>query len=295
MKLHAFQYFVTVAEELHFGRAAARLQITQPALSRQIHRLEAEIGVKLLHRTKRTVELTEAGAAFLVEVRKGLQQLDSAIQLAQRIDRGEIGSLRIAFTASSMHTVLPEILRHFRDRYPDVKLAMSEICTLDQVNSLRKETIDIGFLHPPVEDSFLNLYPLQGEKLVLALPDSHALADKKQLSLKSLATESFIVHPRHEGPVLYDQILTLCRDAGFDPNIVYEDSKYQTRLGLVAAGTGITFVPESLQKAGLSGISYCPLIGDSLKLQLAVAWRRQQISPAIEGFLDVVEQVTTVK
>lgn len=292
MKLHAFQYFVTLAEELHFGRAAARLQITQPALSRQIHRLEAEMGVTLLHRTKRTVELTEAGAAFLVEVRKALQQLDTAVQLAQRIDRGEVGSLRIAFTASSMHTVLPEILRNFRDRYPDIKLAMSEICTLDQVNGLRKETIDIGFLHPPIEASFLNLHPLQGERLLIALPRGHALAGQQQLSLKSLAAEPFIVHPRYEGPVLYDQFLALCRKAGFEPNIVYEDSKHQTRIGLVAAGTGITYVPESLQKAGLSGVSYCSLVDDFLELQLAVAWRRQQVSPVIEGFLEVVEQVT---
>ncbi|ESA33369.1 family transcriptional regulator [Leptolyngbya sp. Heron Island J] len=292
MKLHAFQYFVTLAEELHFGRAAARLQITQPALSRQIHRLEAEMGVTLLYRTKRTVELTEAGTAFLVEVRKALQQLDAAVQLAQRIDRGEVGSLRIAFTPSSMHTVLPDILRNFRDRYPDVKLAMSEICTLDQVNGLRKETIDIGFLHPPLEASFLNLYPLQGERLLIALPEGHALARQHQLSLKSLAAEPFIVHPRHEGPVLYDQFLALCRKAGFEPNIVYRDSKHQTRVGLVAAGTGITYVPESLQKVGLSGVSYCSLVDDFLELQLAVAWRRQQVSPVIEEFLEVVEQVT---
>ncbi len=295
MKLHAFQYFVAVAEELHFGRAAARLQITQPALSRQIHRLETEMGVALLRRTKRTVELTEAGAAFLVEVRKALQQVESAIQIAQRIDRGEIGSLRIAFTASSMHTVLPEILRHFRDRYPDVKLAMNEFCTLYQVNELRSETIDIGFLHPPVDNSFLNLYPLQGERLLVALPCSHALADQKQVSLKSLAAESFIVHPRHEGPVLYDKFLALCRDAGFEPNIVYEDGKHQTRIGLVAAGTGITFIPESLQNVGLSGVSYCSLIDDFLELQLAVAWRRQQVSPVIEGFLKVVEEVSDLK
>lgn len=293
MKLHAFHYFVAVAEELHFGKAAARLQITQPALSRQIHRLETELGIQLLRRTKRTVELTEAGVAFLSEIRKALQQVDTAVQVAQRIARGEVGSLRIAFTPSSMHTVLPAILKHFRDRYPDVELAMTEICTLDQINGLRTETIDLGFLHPPIDDALLNLYPLQGERLLVALPHTHALAQQPQIPLKSLATESFILHPRYEGPVLYDQFLALCQHAGFEPRIVYEEVKHQTRIGLVAAGMGITFVPESLQKAGLMGVSYAPLMGESLELQLAVAWRQHEMSPVIERFLQVVKQTTS--
>ncbi|MEO0538094.1 MAG: LysR family transcriptional regulator [Cyanobacteria bacterium P01_A01_bin.123] len=295
MKLQAFHYFVAVAEELHFGRAAARLQITQPALSRQIHRLEAELGVRLLRRTKRTVELTAAGVAFLGEVRKVLQQVESAIQVAQRVARGEVGSLRIGFTPSSMHTVLPEILRHFRDRYPNVELAMSEICTLDQVNELRRETIDVGFLHPPIDSSFLKLYPLQSERLLIALPHAHRLADQQQLSLKSFATEPFIVHPRYEGPVLYDQFLALCREAGFEPNIVYEDSKHQTRIGLVAAGTGVTFIPESLQKAGFPGVAYCPLVDKFLELQLAVAWRKESMNPVVQEFLQVIEQIAHSK
>lgn len=295
MKLHAFHYFVAIAEELHFGRAAARLQITQPALSRQIHRLEAEMGVKLLRRTKRTVELTEAGAAFLGEVRKALQQVDVAVQVAQRVARGEVGCLRIGFTPSSMHTVLPEILKQFRDRYPNVKLAMSEICTLDQVNGLRTETIDVGFLHPPIEASLLALYPLQGEGLLVALPHAHPQSKQKQLPLKALATEPFILHPRYEGPVLYDQILALCREAGFEPNIVYEEVKHQTRIGLVAAGMGITFVPESLQKAGLTGIAYCTLMRNAPQLQLAVAWRQEPVSPVVQGFLDVVKQIRNIQ
>lgn len=291
MKLHAFHYFVAVAEDLHFGRAAARLQITQPALSRQIHRLETQLGVQLLQRTKRKVELTEAGATFLVEIRKALQQVDAAIQVTQRVARGEVGSLQIAFTPSAMHTVLPEILKQCRDRYPYVKLAMREICTLDQINALRSETIDVGFLHPPIEESFLNLYPLPGERLLLALPPTHVLAGQQQLPLKSFATDPFILHPRYEGPVLYDQFLALCREAGFEPHIVYEEANYQTRIGLVAAGTGITIVPESLQKSGVAGLSYCTLMGASLELQLAIAWRKQQISPVVQGFLHVVQQM----
>lgn len=292
MELHSLRYFVAIAEDLHFGRAATRLHITQPALSRQIRGLEEELGIKLLRRTKRTVELTEAGAMFLVEVRKALQQVESAVHMAQRVARGEIGSLRIAFTLSAMHTVLPKILKQFRDSYPNVKLEMTELCTLDQVDVLRTEIVDVGFLHPPIEAPFLKLSALQGERLIVALPQTHPLAQQQYLPLKSLAAEPFILHPRYEGPVLYDQILSLCRNAGFEPYIVHEAVKNQIRVGLVAAGVGIAFVPESLQPSGLTGVSYCPLVGESPELQLAVAWRHDHVSPVLQGFLQIVRQVT---
>lgn len=293
MELYSLRYFVAVAEELHFGRAATRLDITQPALSRQIRKLETELGLELLYRTKRTVELTEAGAAFLIEVRKALQQVESAVYKAQRVARGEVGSLRIAFTPSAMHTVLPEILKQFRQGYPSVNLEMTELCTLDQVDILRTETVDIGFLHPPIEAPFLKLSPLPGEKLVVALSQSHPLAKQKRLLLKSLVTEPFILHPRYEGPMLYDQILNLCRNAGFEPHIVHETVKTQTRVGLVAAGMGITFVPESLQSSAVTGVSFCSLVGESPELQLAVAWQHNRISPVLQGFLQVVQQQPT--
>ena len=292
MELHSLRYFVAVAEELHFGRAATRLHITQPALSRQIRGLEAELGIELLRRTKRTVELTEAGATFLVEGRKALQQVESAIHTAQRVARGEMGSLRIAFTPSAMHTVLPKILKQFRNGYPNVKLKMTELCTLDQVNALRTEIVDVGFLHPPIEAPFLKLFALKGERLIVALPQTHPLAQQPHLPLKALAAEPFILHPRYEGPVLYDQILKLCRNAGFEPYIVQEEVKNQTRVGLVAAGIGIAFVPESFQPLGFTGVSHRPLVGESPELQLAVAWRQEQASPVLKEFLQVVQLST---
>jgi DNA-binding transcriptional LysR family regulator len=292
MDLHTLRYFVAVAEELHFGQAAARLHITQPALSRQILNLEKELGIELLRRNKRTVKLTEAGAAFLVEVRKALQQVESAIHMAWRVARGEIGSLRVAFTPSAMQNVLPEILKHFCECYPNVKLEMTELCTIDQVDVLRTEMVDVGFLHPPIDAPFLKLSPLQGERLVVALPNSHPLAAQKYLPLQLLATEPFILHPRYEGPVLYDQILNLCRSAGFEPHIVHEEVKHPTRVGLVAAGIGITFVPESSQQFGLAGVSYCTLVGESPELQLAVAWQQDHRSPVLQGFLKIIQQFT---
>lgn len=232
------------------------------------------------------MELTAAGATFLPEFRKALQQVESAIHVAQRVARGEIGSLRITFTPSAMHTILPEILRQFRDRHPNIILDVVELCTLDQVDALRREMVDVGLLHPPIEAAFLELYPLQGEKMLVALPQTHTFAQQSSLPLKVLAQEPFILHPRYEGPVLYDQILHLCRQAGFEPQIVHEEVKHQTRVGLVAAGIGITFVPESLQQP-MASVSYCTLIGAAPELQLAVAWRHHAMPPVLQQFLQV--------
>ncbi|MBD2102346.1 LysR family transcriptional regulator [Leptolyngbya sp. FACHB-261] len=294
MELHYLRYFLAVAEELHFSRAAERLHITQPALSRQIHSLENELGVELFRRTKRMVVLTDAGVAFLPEVRKALQQVEQAIQVAQQAARGEIGLLRIAFTPSAMHTMLPEILRRFRNYHANVKLDMTELCTLDQVNALRTEAVDIGLLHPPIEAPFLKLYPLPGEKLVVAIPQAHSLAKYEQLPLKALANEPFILHPRYEGPVLYDQIVALCRQAGFDPHIVHEEVKHQTRVGLVAAGMGVTFIPESLQQSVPIGVVYRTLTGSAPELQLAAAWRNNRVSPVLQEFLNVIQETSTI-
>lgn len=292
MELRYLRYFVAVAEELHFGRAAKRLYMTQPALSKQIRRLENELELQLLHRTKRTVELTAAGKAFLPEARRILQQAEEAVQVAKRAARGEVGHLRIAFTASAMHSVLPEILKNFRDRYPKVKLDLTEFCTLDMVEVLRVEKADLGFLHPPVDAPFLKLQPMPGENLVVALSQNHPLVERESLPLAALANEPFILHPRYEGPVLYDQIVNLCKQAGFEPRVVHEEVKNQTRVGLVAAGLGITFVPQSLQNAGLSGVVYRPLSGSAPELQLAVAWRGDRVSPVLQGFLQIVQQLS---
>lgn len=293
MELRCLRYFIAIAEELHFGRAAERLYMTQPALSRQIRRLEDELGLQLLYRTKRSVHLTEAGKAFLPEARRVLQQADHAVQVAKQAARGEIGQIKIAFTASAMHGILPEILKAFRDCYPKVKLDMTEFCTLDQLEALRTKTVDVGFLHPPVNAPFLALAPLQGETFVVALPQHHPLAEQTTLQLESLSKEAFILHPRYEGPVLYDQIIDLCKQAGFEPYIAQEEIKHQARIGLVAAGVGIAFVPASLKGSVPAGIVYRPLCGPVPELQLAVAWRHNHDSPLLQGFLQIVQQTSS--
>lgn len=281
------RYFIAIAEELHFGRAASRLHITQPALSKQIHRLEAKLGVKLLHRTKRHVSLTTAGMAFLPEARKALQQIDIAVQTAQDAANGYSGRCAIAFTASALHTVLPSILKVFRQRFPQIQLILREQCTLDQVSALHNETVDVGFLHPPIDAPLLDSMALPGEELVVVLPQGHALASQAQLHLSAIARESFILHPRFEGPGLYDQIVERCRKAGFEPHIAHEELKHQTRIGLVAAGMGITFVPASLQATAMSGVIYRSIIESAPTLDLVAAWRKSDLSPSLHNFLDI--------
>jgi DNA-binding transcriptional LysR family regulator len=219
MELRHLRYFVAVAEELHFGRAAERLYIAQSALSQQIFSLEAEIGIQLLERTKRRVQLTAAGQAFLEDARNIIHQVEQAIERSQRVAKGEIGQLRIGFTILALHSVLPPMLATFQNRYPDVKLILHEMTTQAQLEALRHQQIDVGFLHPPIlhppisnsptKEQDLELLEIKTEPMIVALPSQHPLAQRKRLTMRSLSPYPLIIHPRHEGPVLYDQILQL--------------------------------------------------------------------------------------
>ncbi|MEO1298430.1 MAG: LysR family transcriptional regulator [Cyanobacteria bacterium J06636_16] len=290
MEIRDLRYFAAVADTLHFGRAAERLHMTQPALSRQIRSLEAELEVQLFHRTKRSVRLTIAGQAFLADAQQILQHVEQAVSTTRRTARGEMGHLRLSFTTSALRSVVPKIVREFRNRYPDVQLTMTERCTHEQVEAFRAHQLDVGFLYPPVDEKLLAITPLHTETWVVALPQDHPLALRQPLTLSDLATESFILLPRREGPYLYDQIIHLCQQAGFYPNVVQEATACQTRAGLVAVGIGIAFVPEVLQDTGNSAVVYRNLKGDAPSLQLAIAHRRDDDSPIVQHFFQVVEE-----
>jgi DNA-binding transcriptional LysR family regulator len=285
MEFRQLRYFVTVAQELHFGKAAERLEITQPALSKQIRVLETELGIQLFTRTKRTVKLTKAGEIFLSEARQLLQQADRAIKLAQRTALGEVGRLTIGFTATAIYTVLPELIGRFRVHYPQVELEMLELCTEDQVTALNRSEIDLGFLHPPIDARGLEIYPILAEEFVAVLPKQHYLLFKQSLSLEDLAQESFILHPRSEGPFLYDEFLKLCHQAEFKPQIVKEVGSHQTRICLVAAGMGITFIPTGLQILVSQDVVCKPIENLSLQLEFAAVWRSFVDTPVLQEFL----------
>jgi DNA-binding transcriptional LysR family regulator len=256
MEIRHLRYFIAVAEELHFGRAAERLHITQPVLSQQIQVLEAELGLELFSRTKRRVQLTQAGQVLLEQTRQVLDCLEQAIQLTQRTARGEVGKLTISYTRSALHRILAKVVRVFRDRYPNVELNLIQSFTETQVEVLRTGQVDLGFLHPPIRDDSLMLEHLFDESFLVALPLDHPLLQYKAIPLHALATETIILPPRHEAPVLYDQFMNLCLQAEFHPKI-------QTATGgvdLVTAGMGVTFVPESFLYFSVSGVDCRPLV-----------------------------------
>jgi len=288
MELRHLRYFITVAEELHFGRAAQRLHIAQPPLSQQIRQLEEELGVVLFHRTKRSVQLTDAGQVFLEEAKQVLIQAAQAVQAAQRASRGEIGQLVVSFVSSAAYNVLPKILQAFRARFPEVNLALHELTTDKQLQGLRDGWIDVGFLRPPIEDDTLSLATIFQESLVVALPEIHPLSRQPQVPLKALINEFFILFPRPLGPKLYDQIVGLCQQAGFSPNVVQEAIQMQTIVSLVAAEIGIALVPASVQNLQRRGVIYKAIQEATPKAEIAVIWRSNDLSSVLHQFLSVV-------
>lgn len=290
IELRHLRYFMMVAEELHFGRAAHRLHMAQPPLSQQIRQLEAKLGFQLFHRTKRSVQLTEAGEVFLTECQKIFWQLEQAVQTGQQVSRGEMGQLAIAFVSSAAYNVLPGILRAFRSAFPQVRLELHELTTDQQLEGLRAGRIDLGFVRPPIEDSGLAWTPIFQEPLAVALPEAHALADQMQVALAELAGEAFILFPRSLAPGLYDQIISLCQQGGFSPNVVQEAIQMQTIISLVAADMGVAIVPLSLQNLQRTGVVYRPLQESTPRAAIAIAWRQLNPSATVQRFLEIVQQ-----
>ena len=288
MDFRQLQYFVVLAEELHFGRAADRLQITQPALSKQIAGLEKMLGVQLLFRTKRTVELTHAGQTFLHQARQLLLQKETAIQFTRRTGWGDIGHLSIGFTKTATQTVLPPLLRDFLQRYPKVEIDMVELATEAQVTALNQDAIDLAFLHPPIDQRGLQVYSILEESFVAVLPPQHPLGRYDIIPLEALAHEPLIIHPRQEGPILYDGFLQVCQMAGFQPQIVKESISLQTRLCLVAAGIGITFVSDRFQFLVGGNVVCRPLENCPIYLEFGAAWRQRSTNPALHNLLQIL-------
>lgn len=291
IELRHLRYFITVAEELHFGRAADRLHMAQPPLSQQIRQLEAELGFQLFHRTKRSVQLTDAGQVFLADCQKIFRQLDQAIRTGQQASRGELGQLAIGFVSSAAYSVLPPILQTFRSTLPQVRLELHELTTDQQLQWIQDGRIDLGFVRPPVENEQFQLMTIFQEPLVVALPIAHPLVNQPQVSLTALASEAFVMFPRPLAPGLYDQIISLCQQAKFSPNVVQEAIQMQTIVSLVAAEIGVAIVPVSLQNLQRTGVVYKPLLEPTPQAAIALAWRTQDTSATVQRFLEVVQQV----
>lgn len=293
MELRHLRYFIVVAEELHFGRAAQRLYIAQPSLSIQIRDLERAVGVPLLVRTNRRVQLTEAGRVFLEGARRTLDQVDRAVQDAERAHRGEIGQLTFGFVGSAAYEVLPSLLRAFRAAYPDVELRLQSMTTKEQLVALAERRLDVGLLRLPVEGTALAWRVVTREPLVAVLPATHPLAEQARVSLRALAGEPFILYPRVDSPAIRDTMITLCHQAGFSPTIVQESGEMQTIVGLVVGGIGIALVIAPAGYRGPGEVVFKPLLEEQTPTwEMALAWRHEsEVLPVVRALLSVSEQV----
>ena len=291
MELRTLRYFVALAEELHFGRAAKRLSMTQPPLSQALAGLERELGVRLLERTRRRVALTRAGVAFLEEARATLARAAQAVEAARRAHRGESGSLAVGYLAATAFTLLPLVLRDFRRAFPDVKLELRELTIPQQLAALLKGDIEVGLLRPPVAQAELASETILSEPFVLALPARHPLAALKRVPARRLAEEPFILFPRQPGLVFHDLVMGFCLRNGFTPRVAQEAYQTHTVVGLVSAGIGVALVPASTRRIGLAGVAYRSLREATPQSRTALAWRRADASPALAAFVEVTRRV----
>jgi DNA-binding transcriptional LysR family regulator len=291
VELRHLRYFVAVAEELHFGRAARRLHMAQPPLSQQIRRLERDLGVRLLHRTSRHVELTDAGRAFLVEARLTLAQADRATEVANRAASGEVGHFVIGHMASAELNVFPRLLPVFRKRYPAVDLTLQLLGASEQFAMLRDGEIHAGFLRLPAIDRRLTVRPIVREPLVAVLPEHHPLARRRSVPLQALASERFILFPRAHAPGYYDALVAIFRDAGLEPTIVQETRRLHTALSLVATGRGVSLMPKCVARLGRPGVVCRALRPPVPDTEIGLVYNPASRSQILRAFVAVVDEV----
>jgi DNA-binding transcriptional LysR family regulator len=298
VELRHLRYFVAVGEEEHFGRAAERLRVAQPALSRQVQDLEREIGFTLFDRLSRGVKLSSAGKLFLEDARRILQQVTEATERAQRVARGQSGTLRVGFTENaSWRGVVPDSLRLFRERYRDVELQLDPLPSLEQIEAVRSGRLDAGFIYnPPRPDRELDQLQVGVHRLALAAPRSHPLSKVKKLRLRDIADASFIWFPRRESPVFYDRLMYECVRGGLkSPRIVQEASNEATIMTLVSQGMGVGFVIETARWRCPDAVAILEVTDLKLPFPLALVWRRDNLSPPLSRFVADVRKLPAVR
>jgi DNA-binding transcriptional LysR family regulator len=295
LELRQLRYFVTVADELHFGRAAVRLHMTQPPLSQAIAALEDQLGAPLFVRNRRTVALTPAGAALLPEAKRLLAEAESLPALVRRAAAGEAGRLAIAFITSADYSVLPPFLRRYSERYPDVHLSLHEATSDVQVEELLRGRIDAGFLIPPLPDralAQLDYLKVLDEPLILCAPAGLALPPGgAPVRLQDLPHLPLIIFPREVSPALHDAILSCWRAAGITPAVGQQAIQMQTIVSLVSAGMGLALVPQSVSNLMRPGVEYRALADPTPRVDTGIAWRRGNPSPVLQGFLELLRTI----
>ncbi len=280
--LRQLRYFLAVADQLHFGRAAERAGIAQPPLTQQIQKLERALGCQLLVRGRRTC-LTEAGSALATDARRLIEQADQVFDRTRRVARGQAGLLRVGVPPSVMLTGLPDAVRRFRERYPEVSFTLRELATSKIEEAVRAREVDVGFLREAQPGGPLQSAPFLRESLVVVLPAAHRLASERTIALKRLRQERFVFFPARLGPAFHKRLVEACVSAGFSPNIVQEATQWQTVVSFVAAGMGVSLAPECVSKFRRPGVVYRAL--PHLETMVYVSWRDGELSQAADNFL----------
>ena len=290
MELRHLKYFVAVAEALHFGRAAAKLRIAQPTLSYQIARLEAELSATLLTRSKRHVELTDAGRLFLQEARDIVEKADRAAEFARRMGHTETPRLRLGVGYYTDQTGIAAVIRDFHARHHDIQVETRTMSVPSQLAALLDGPLDVGFVRPPIVHPALESAILIREPLVVALPRTHALASRARVSLAELANEPFVLPPRDTVPVFYDTVLKACRKAGFVPHVADRADHLHMILDMVAAHAGVAPIPASARRFKRGSVVCRSLHPAPDNLETAIAWRREDKSPMLAEFIRSARQ-----
>jgi DNA-binding transcriptional LysR family regulator len=290
MEMRHLRYFVAVADVLHFGQAAAKLRIAQPSLSHQIRQLEDELQTSLLRRTKRRVELTEAGRLFLDEARDILARADSAAMIARRAGGTESRRLRVGVGYCMDQSDVATTVGRYNARHQDVRVELKTMSVPSQVAALREGQLDVAFVRPPITEPSVRSETVVREALVVALPPDHRLAARSRIGLAALAEEPFVLPPRDAVPVFHDAILRLCREAGFVPNAPHEADHLQMIVAMIGASAGVGLVPSAARKFKQHRVAYRPLRPPVADLEIAMAWRQDDSSSILAAFLTEARQ-----
>lgn len=294
MDLKQLRYFVAVAEELHFGRAAARLCISQPALSFDIKKLESLLDIQLLNRNNKSVSLTNAGQVLLGEARYLLLRAEQARRLTQRSAEGFAGRLSVGFVNSILHRGLPQAVKAFECDHPDTEIVLMEMNSAAQAQALQRGQIDIGFVHGATFAAGIHSEPLLAEPFLCCLPLNHRLAQQAHIDLAQLAGDDFILFPREVSPHYHDLIIARCVAAGFSPRIRHETRLWQTVVAMVAHEMGVALVPQTLALLGQPGVSYCEIEGQAAPSEILAIHLADQPSAAADSFLALFKSLLHV-
>lgn len=281
MDLRQLKYFVTVAEELSFVRAARRLHMSQPPLSHQIKALEEELGVELLFRNQREVKLTDAGRVFLREGRELLERSQAVAHRTRQAAAGEDATLRIGMATSALFHVLPELLRRLEARFPRMKIAVTDMNSDEQVRSLAVDRIDLGFIHARNDLRGLKSLPVVIDSFAIAVPASHPLAERPSLGLRDLESDPVVAFSREHAPALFDALIASCRQEGFSPRIAHVARHPASLLQMVSVGLGVSIVPRAYAAQPTAGVVFRALPPMAGRLQIDVIWREGNPAPAV--------------